>query len=90
VIAAKQSILGDITLEKSMELGMMLCGSPTTVRDLLVDYQKQLGFRNLLTLLQFGTLPAELTAASMERFAGQVMPALRPVGEPAEAATATA
>lgn len=90
VIAAKQSIFGDITLEKSMELGMMLCGSPTTVRDLLVDYQKQLGFRNLLTLLQFGTLPAELTAASMERFAGQVMPALRPVGEPAEAATATA
>jgi alkanesulfonate monooxygenase SsuD/methylene tetrahydromethanopterin reductase-like flavin-dependent oxidoreductase (luciferase family) len=81
VAAAKQSMFGDITLETAAEAGMMIYGSAATVRDRLVEYQKQLGFRNLLTLLQFGTLPADLTAASMERFAGAVMPALREIGE---------
>ena len=81
VAAAKQSMFADLTLEAAMEHGMMICGSAATVRDRLIDYQKQLGFRNLLTLLQFGTLPADLTAANMDRFAGEVMPALRDIGE---------
>ena len=90
VIAAKASMFANLTLESAMELGMMICGSAATVHDHLVDYQKQLGFRHLLTLMQFGTLPADLTAASTERFARDVMPKLRPLGEetPAEKASA--
>jgi len=83
VIAAKQSMFADLTLEAAMEHGMMICGSAATVRDHLIDYQKDLGFRNLLTLLQFGTLPEDLTAANAERFARDVMPALREIGEDA-------
>jgi alkanesulfonate monooxygenase SsuD/methylene tetrahydromethanopterin reductase-like flavin-dependent oxidoreductase (luciferase family) len=83
VIAAKQSMFADLTLEAAMEHGMMICGSAATVRDHLIDYQKDLGFRNLLTLLQFGTLPEDLTAANAERFARDVMPSLREVGEDA-------
>jgi alkanesulfonate monooxygenase SsuD/methylene tetrahydromethanopterin reductase-like flavin-dependent oxidoreductase (luciferase family) len=90
VIAAKQTMFADLTLEGAMEHGMMICGSAATVRDQLVDYQKDLGFRHLLTLLQFGTLPADLTAANTERFARDVMPSLRDVGEEAMPAAATA
>ena len=34
-------------------------------------------FGNLLVMCQFGTLPADLTKASMERFAKGVMPKLK-------------
>ena len=40
-------------------------------------YATELGFGKLLTMLQFGTLPAELTRRNMERFATEVMPHLR-------------
>ncbi len=81
VIAAKRSIFGEVTLELAVKLGMMFCGSAATVREQLAEHQKRLGFRYLLTLLQFGTLPADLTAANTERFAKDVMPALRELGE---------
>jgi hypothetical protein len=32
---------------------------------------------HVLAMMQFGTLPADLTEASMRRFAGDVMPWLR-------------
>ena len=40
-----------------------------------------MGFGNLIALLQFGTLPADLTDANMDRFASGVMPALQAIGE---------
>ena len=48
---------------------MMVCGSAATVRDRLIDYHAEMGFGNLIALLQFGTLPADLTDANMDRFA---------------------
>jgi glycine cleavage system pyridoxal-binding protein P len=47
------------------------------VRQKLESYQKEIGFGHLLTMLQFGTLPAELTRKNMELFAASVMPHLR-------------
>jgi hypothetical protein len=47
------------------------------VRQKLESYQKDIGFGHLLTMLQFGTLPAELTRKNMELFATGVMPHLR-------------
>ncbi len=64
-----------------MEMGMMVCGSAATVRDRLIDYNGEMGFGNLIALLQFGTLPAGLTDANMDRFAADVMPALQALGE---------
>jgi alkanesulfonate monooxygenase SsuD/methylene tetrahydromethanopterin reductase-like flavin-dependent oxidoreductase (luciferase family) len=81
VIAAKRQIFGELKLEAAMKLGMMFCGSAATVREQLAEQQKRIGFRHLLTLLQFGTLPADLTRANMERFARDVMPHLRELGE---------
>src|SRR2546426_11893420 len=74
---AKAAIFGDITLEKSIELGLIICGSPATARQALESYWKDMRFGNLLVLCQFGTLPADLTHRNMELFAREVMPAVR-------------
>lgn len=91
VAAAKASMFGDLAIETAMEMGMMVCGSAESVRQQFEAYHAQMRFGNLLTLLQFGTLPPELTDANMDRFAGDVMPALQSIGAAATApAAATA
>ena len=74
---AKATIFAEITIEKLLEMGMFICGSPATVRDQLSTYEKDLGFSLLPCLLQFGTLDRELTAQNMELFAKKVIPYLR-------------
>jgi len=70
-------MFGDITLEKSIELGLIVCGSPATARQAFEAYWKDMRFGNLLVLCQFGTLPADLTRRNMELFAREVMPAVK-------------
>jgi alkanesulfonate monooxygenase SsuD/methylene tetrahydromethanopterin reductase-like flavin-dependent oxidoreductase (luciferase family) len=77
VMKAKAAIFGDITLEKSIELGLIVCGSPATARKAFEAYWKDMRFGNLLVLCQFGTLPADLTRRNMELFAREVMPAVK-------------
>ena len=80
VMKAKSAIGGKQTIDDVMDKGMFICGSPQTVRQKLEQYQKEIGFGHLLTLLQFGTLPAELTRKNMELFAQEVMPHLQASG----------
>lgn len=83
VMSAKASIGQKQTIEAVMDKGMFICGSPATVREKLKEYHGQIGFGHLLSLLQFGTLPSDLTRKSMELYATQVMPWLRAeVGAP--------
>ena len=78
VMKAKGGITGGVqTIDDWIEKGMFICGSPETVRQTLAERQKQIGFGQLLALLQFGTLPHDLTKASMELFGQKVMPELR-------------
>lgn len=77
IVAAKSAAHEKVDTRRANELGMMTCGSAKTVADKLVAYMKEIGFGNLLTMLQFGTLPADLTRRNMERFAELVMPRLR-------------
>ena len=79
----KRSIAGDQTLEKMMELGIVIVGSPDTVRERILHCHRELGFANFIALLHFGTLPAELTERNIRLFASEVMPALQPVGDEA-------
>jgi alkanesulfonate monooxygenase SsuD/methylene tetrahydromethanopterin reductase-like flavin-dependent oxidoreductase (luciferase family) len=76
VMKAKAAMFGDVTLEKAIELGLIVCGSAATVRLALERYRKDMRFGNLLVLCQFGTLPADLTRRNMELFAREVMPAV--------------
>jgi len=77
VMQAKSAIGGKQTIEAVMEKGMFICGSPATVRDRLKECHAQIGFGHLLSLLQFGTLPAELTRKNMDLYAKEVLPHLR-------------
>jgi alkanesulfonate monooxygenase SsuD/methylene tetrahydromethanopterin reductase-like flavin-dependent oxidoreductase (luciferase family) len=82
VMKAKGSITGGRqSIEALMEKGMFLCGSAETVRQQIEHYQQRVGFGYILPMMQFATLPADVTRRSMERFARDVMPHLRQLGE---------
>lgn len=54
-----------------------LVGSPETVRERLLAYVTELGIGTVLGLLQFGSLPGDLTRRSMELYAAEVVPWVR-------------
>ncbi len=89
VMKAKASLSGAHTIDSVFEKGMFICGSPATVCEKLEGYQSEIGFGHLLTLMQFGTLPADLTRKNMEIYANEVMPYFRSKAE-APAARAAA
>ena len=69
---------------------MFVCGSPETVSEILARRFDEMGYGNLVTMLQFGTLPRELTEKSMRLFAAEVIPKLRHLGAEAPLAAASA
>jgi len=62
-----------------VEAGCVICGSPDTVRDQLVALAKDFRIGNLHAMLQFGSMPIDLTKKNIDLFATKVMPALRPI-----------
>ncbi len=86
VAAAKAQLSGDMTLEQAVDMGMIVVGDAESVRQKIEFFWKEIRLGNLLCLHQFGTLPADLTRANMERFAREVMPKLREVTGAAAAA----
>jgi alkanesulfonate monooxygenase SsuD/methylene tetrahydromethanopterin reductase-like flavin-dependent oxidoreductase (luciferase family) len=85
---AKAEMFGDVTIEKAIDLGLFVCGSPATVRSAFENYWRDMRFGNLLVLCQFATLPADLTRRNMELFAREVMPAVKALKSPAGARVA--
>ena len=63
-----------------IENGMFLCGSPSTVVERLEACQAEMGFGNIAPMLQFGTLPRELTEKNLRMFAAEVIPKTRHLG----------
>jgi alkanesulfonate monooxygenase SsuD/methylene tetrahydromethanopterin reductase-like flavin-dependent oxidoreductase (luciferase family) len=89
VVAAKRAISTGIeqTIDSVIESGMVLCGSPATVREKIEKYQSEIGFGYLLPQMQIGTMPHELTKKSTDFFAKEVIPHFRkPGAAPARAA----
>jgi alkanesulfonate monooxygenase SsuD/methylene tetrahydromethanopterin reductase-like flavin-dependent oxidoreductase (luciferase family) len=54
-----------------------LVGSPATVRERLLGFVTELGLGTVLALLQFGSLPPDLTARSTRLYANEVVPYVR-------------
>jgi alkanesulfonate monooxygenase SsuD/methylene tetrahydromethanopterin reductase-like flavin-dependent oxidoreductase (luciferase family) len=82
ILQAKSSITaGSQTIDDLLQKGMFLCGSPATISQQIERHQKQIGFGYVLPMLQFGTLPHDLTVRNLELFAKKVIPPLRPLGE---------
>ncbi len=66
-----------INFEACEENGMVIAGSPDTVRKKIEAQAGELGFNYLLAYLFFGTLSLPQALRSQQLFAGEVMPKLR-------------
>lgn len=62
------------TVDDLMEAGVVIVGSPATVREKLAEFQALAGFGTVLVKTQFGTLPSELARQNIEMIAREVLP----------------
>ena len=62
-----------------IDAGLVLCGSPATVRRQLAAQVEAIGLKQLGLWFAFGNLPHERVMRSLELFAAEVLPAFRPV-----------
>jgi len=65
------------TIEDLIKTGVVIIGSPNTVREKLAEYQDLAGFNTSLTKTQFGTLPHDMACANMQAIAQEILPAFR-------------
>jgi alkanesulfonate monooxygenase SsuD/methylene tetrahydromethanopterin reductase-like flavin-dependent oxidoreductase (luciferase family) len=68
------------TYDDLLDLGIIIFGSPETVRQRLAAAHERLGFGRLVGLLHFGSLSHELTVKNMHLFAEEVLPFVRTLG----------
>ena len=68
-------------MEALIENGVVIVGSPDTVRKKLIECHEVLGFSTFVALMHFGTLPADKTERSMRLFAEEVLPAIQPLSD---------
>ena len=81
---ARAAAAGRTTTDDRDRDGNAACSSaarPDSVAQQLEHHQKEVGYGKLIAMMQFGTLPHDLTKRSMELFASKVMPRLRHLGE---------
>src|SRR6201999_834418 len=77
------------TIEDLVRAGVVIIGSPNTVREKLAEYQDLAGFNTSLTKTQFGTMPDDMTRANMQAIAQEILPHFRdraPLGAQSAAA----
>jgi alkanesulfonate monooxygenase SsuD/methylene tetrahydromethanopterin reductase-like flavin-dependent oxidoreductase (luciferase family) len=68
---------GRMTIDELIGSGTVIVGSPKTVLERIQRVRDATGVNRLVTMLQFGVLPNDLTRRNMELFASEVMPKLR-------------
>lgn len=81
IFAHKATLRGGQKVEDLMERGVIVVGSPDTVRDTLSERHRQAGFEHVLMMPQFGTLPADLTEKNLRLLGAEVVPALQALDE---------
>ncbi|MGE0745033.1 MAG: LLM class flavin-dependent oxidoreductase [Rhodospirillales bacterium] len=81
VSEAKRGHRGGVKIESLIERGIIVCGSPDTVRRKIMEAHHEMGFQELVVMLQFGTMPASLTEKNIRLFASEVLPALQPLSD---------
>ncbi len=70
----KRRQTGKLTIERLINEGYVIVGSPKTVAERLLDCQREMNFGILVTMLQFGNLSHEKTLKNMKLFAEKVIP----------------
>jgi len=81
VAAHKRTIQGGQNIENMIEQGIIIVGSPETVRRRIIESHHRIGFHNFVCLLQFGTLPPDLTEKNIRLFADEILPAIQPLSD---------
>ncbi|MEE2721859.1 MAG: LLM class flavin-dependent oxidoreductase [Pseudomonadota bacterium] len=81
IFAHKATLRGGQKVEDLMQRGVIVVGSPDTVRDTLIERHRQAGFEHVLIMPQFGTLPADLTEKNLRLLGAEVVPALQALDE---------
>lgn len=72
-----RSVRQAVTWRDLVDGGAVIAGSPSTVRDRLIDLAKSLRVGHLMILQQFGNMPRDKAMRSTQLFAREVLPALR-------------
>jgi len=88
VLMAGMKPFAQLSYEELLEHGYIVAGSPDSVTNRLGELQADLGFGQIIGLYALGDMPHGRVVASMELFASDVMPALRPLGTAAGAGAA--
>ncbi len=78
------------TVDDLMEAGVVIVGSPATVRERLEEFQALAGFGTVLVKTQFGTAPADLTRRNIEAIASEILPHFHKAERGAKVAEPTA
>ncbi|MCC6006401.1 MAG: LLM class flavin-dependent oxidoreductase [Rhodobacteraceae bacterium] len=65
------------TLDDLVKSGVVIIGSPETVREKLEEYQDLAGFNTSITKTQFGTMPTEMARDNITAVATEVIPHFR-------------
>lgn len=68
-----------VTFAELVDSGALICGSPDTVADMITEFAKEYRIGNLHAMLQFGSMPSELTKYNIDLFSSEVVPRLRKV-----------
>ena len=75
------AMAGTQKIEDMIARGVVMVGSPDTVRKALIERHAQAGFGHAVMMVHFGTLPADLTEKSIRLLASEVLPALQALPE---------
>ncbi|WP_395110760.1 LLM class flavin-dependent oxidoreductase [Actinomadura sp. SCN-SB] len=89
ILKAGLKPFAELSYEELLAQGYAVVGSPRTVTERFGELHEQLGFGQLIALMSIGNAPHEHTKRSMELFASEVMPALRPLGVASTAGAAS-
>ena len=80
VMKHKSGLTKARSVEELMETGIVVVGSPDTVRKRLERCHREAGIGTFLGMFQVASMAHETTVASMKRFAAEVLPAVREFG----------
>ncbi len=64
-------------LKDYADKGTFLVGSPQTVAEKIAEVNAKSGVKNLICLVQFGTLPDELVRKNIQMLSEEVLPKIR-------------
>ena len=81
VMAAKKGNRGNVTIEQLIERGIIVSGSPDTVRKKITEMHNRMGFSEFMCMLMFGSLPQDLTEKNIRLFASEVLPTIKALGD---------